>query len=115
VVDPEGSSDYHACRNSSRSLQKQFGQGRPKGKKVSLARMRQSDPSDVPADNSTSPNADFLGKVFRTTEPITPPARPEEGWRLVRTFLSIRSPKRREAVLKYVVDVARTDEAESTH
>ncbi len=77
--------------------------------------MRQSNPSDVPADNSTSPNANFLGKVFRTRGPITPPAHPEEGWRLVRTFLTIRSPDRRKAVLKYVADMARTDEAERTH
>ena len=36
---------------------------------------------------------------------------PQEGARLVRAFLSIRSPKRRQAVLEYVADQARIDKA----
>jgi hypothetical protein len=39
---------------------------------------------------------------------------PEEGLRLVKAFLSIGSPERRRAVLKYVADMARMDEAEKT-
>jgi hypothetical protein len=36
----------------------------------------------------------------------------KEGFRLVRAFLSIRSAGRRRAVLEYVEDQARMDEAE---
>jgi hypothetical protein len=39
---------------------------------------------------------------------------PEEGLRLVKAFLSIGSLERRQAVLKYVADMARMDEAERT-
>jgi|SRR5271165_6957738 len=39
-------------------------------------------------------------------------ALPEEGVRLVRTFLDIRSPRLRNAVVKFVADLARIDEAE---
>ena len=37
---------------------------------------------------------------------------PEEGARLVRTFLKIKSPTLRRAVVKFVDDLARMDEAE---
>jgi hypothetical protein len=39
---------------------------------------------------------------------------PEEGLRLVKAFLGISRPERRQAVLKYVADMARVDEAERT-
>ena len=39
---------------------------------------------------------------------------PEEGLRLVKAFLRISSPERRQAVLKYVADMATLDEAERT-
>jgi hypothetical protein len=61
--------------------------------------MRQIDPSDVPADDFNSAYADFQ-------------VHPEEGLRLVKAFLRINSPGRRQAVLKYVTDMARVDEAE---
>jgi len=38
----------------------------------------------------------------------------EEGFRLVRAFISIRSPERRQTVLRYVADLAKMDEAENT-
>jgi hypothetical protein len=61
--------------------------------------MRRIDPSDVPGDNFNSANADF-------------PVHPEEGLRVMKAFLRISSPKRRQAVIKYVMDMARVDEAE---
>jgi hypothetical protein len=39
-------------------------------------------------------------------------ATPEEGVRLVKAFLRITSLERRKAVLRYVEDIARIDEAE---
>jgi len=39
-------------------------------------------------------------------------ARPDEGARLVRTFLRIANPTRREAVIKFVEDMAKKDEAD---
>jgi hypothetical protein len=50
----------------------------------------------------------------QTTGPTAYPVPPEEGLRLVKAFLSISSPERRHAVLKYVADMARVDEAERT-
>jgi hypothetical protein len=70
---------------------------------------------DVPADRLSGANADFSGRVFEATEPRNSLARPEEGWRLVRAFLTIKSPKRREAILKYVADMATMDETERTN
>jgi hypothetical protein len=57
--------------------------------------MRQIDPSDVPADDFNSAYADFQ-------------VHPKEGLRLVKAFLRINSPGRRQAVK----DMARVDEAE---
>ena len=70
---------------------------------------------DVPANRLCGANADFSVRVFEETEPRNSVAPPEEGWRLVRAFLTIKSPKRREAILKYVADMARMDETERTH
>lgn len=39
----------------------------------------------------------------------------QEGFHLMRAFLSIRSAGRRRAVIEYVEDQARMDEAESKH
>jgi len=39
----------------------------------------------------------------------------EEGTRLVRTFVGIRSPERRRMALEYVADLAKTDDAETHH
>ena len=80
----------------------------PNEMRVSVAPKRQSPSRDVlPAD-------DFLRKVFRTAETTGAPVHPEEGLRLVKAFLRISSPGRRQAVLKYVTDMARVDEAERT-
>jgi hypothetical protein len=77
--------------------------------------MRQSPPRSVPADDVNRANADSLREVFQTSEPTGAPVHPEEGHRLVKAFLKITSPGRRMAVLKYVADMARVDEAERTH
>jgi hypothetical protein len=69
---------------------------------VSVAAMRRSPQTDVPVDDFNMANADFQ-------------VHPEEGHRLVKAFLRISSPERRQAVLKYVTDIARADEAERTH
>jgi len=71
-------------------------------KKVSGLPMSRRPSIDGPAD-------DFV----QTTGPTA--VSPEEGLRLVKAFLSISSPERRQAVLKYVADMARMDEAERTH
>ena len=48
-------------------------------------------------------------------QPAQPPnrsnfqPRPEDGARLIRAFVSIRSPEQRRAVLEYVVEQARMD------
>ena len=86
----------------------------PNEMRVSVAPKRQSPSRDVPADDFNRANADFLRKVFRTTETTGAPVHPEEGHRLVTAFLRISSPGRRQAVLKYVTDMARVDEAERT-
>ena len=75
--------------------------------------MHQRPPGGVPADDFNSANADILRKVFQTTEPTGAPVHPEEGHRLVKAFLRIGSPGRRQAVLKYVTDMARVDEADT--
>ena len=55
---------------------------------------------------------DSKGKfVDPTPQPASgqdPRPSPEEGMRLVRAFVSIRSPERRRAVLEYVAEQART-------
>ena len=38
----------------------------------------------------------------------------QEGLRLVKAFLSMGSPERRQAVLRYVEEMAKMDEAERT-
>jgi hypothetical protein len=63
--------------------------------------MRRIDPSDVPADDFNDATGDFL-------------VHPEEGHRLVKAFLRISSPGRRQGVLKYVADLAVVDEAEKS-
>jgi hypothetical protein len=56
----------------------------------------------APADDFNGANPDFR-------------VHPEEGHRLVKAFLRISSPGRQQAVLKYVADMARVDEAERAH
>lgn len=41
-------------------------------------------------------------------------AEPEEGLRLMQAFLKIRSPGLREAVIKFVADLAKVDEAKKS-
>jgi hypothetical protein len=81
---------------------------------VSVAPMHQRPPGGVPPTIFNSANADLLRKVFQTPEPTGAPVHPEEGHRLVKAFLRISSPGRRQAVLKYVTDMARVDEADRT-
>ena len=45
-----------------------------------------------------------------SSEPRSSPE-PEEGRRLIRAFLKISSPDLREAVIKFVADLAKLDEA----
>ena len=71
---------------------------------MSVAALTRSAKTDGPID--------FLRRVFRTAEPTTYSGHPEEGRRLVRAFLKIESPERRQAVLQYVEEMARIDEAE---
>jgi len=59
--------------------------------------------------------ADLLRRFVQTTGPTVYSVSPEEGLRLVKAFLRISSPGRRQAVLKYVTDMAKVDEAERTH
>jgi hypothetical protein len=61
------------------------------------------------------PGVDLLRRLVQTTGPTDHLMSPEEGFRLVRAFLRITSPERRQAVLKYLEDVSRVDEAERTH
>ena len=68
---------------------------------------------DGPADDFAT--ADLLRRFVQTTGPTGHLVFPEEGFRLVRAFLRISSPVRRQAVLKYVSDMAVMDEAERTH
>jgi hypothetical protein len=46
------------------------------------------------------------------SDPTLALATPQEGMLLVKTFLRIRSPERRQAVIKYAADVANLDESE---
>jgi hypothetical protein len=48
------------------------------------------------------------------SDPTMPLATPQEGMLLVKAFLRIRSPERRQAVIKYVSDVAKLDDSERT-
>jgi hypothetical protein len=70
-------------------------------------------PIDGPSDDFAT--ADLLRRLVQTTGPTAYSVSPEEGHRLVKAFLRISSPARRQAVLKYVTDIARVDEAERTH
>ncbi len=58
---------------------------------------------------------DLLRRSVQTTGPIGHLVSPEEGFRLVKAFLRISSPERRQAALKYVADMTRMDEAERGH
>lgn len=52
---------------------------------------------------------------IRTDRPINPPeyrATVQVGWFLVRTYLSIRDPERRRAVLNFVAEQAQLDKAQ---
>jgi hypothetical protein len=61
------------------------------------------------------PAEDFAtADLLRRTGPTAYSVAPEEGLRLVKAFLSISSPERRQAVLKYVADMAKMHEAEGT-
>jgi hypothetical protein len=64
---------------------------------------------------SRRPSIDPVAEFVQITGPAPYSASPEEGLRLVKAFLSISSLKRRQAVLKYVADLVRIDEAERTH
>lgn len=61
--------------------------------------MRRIDPIGVPAGEFKSATAGFL-------------AHPEEANRLVKAFLRISSPGRRNAVLEFVADMARVEDVE---
>jgi hypothetical protein len=63
-----------------------------------------------PADDFAT--VDLLRR--KTTGPTAYSVSPKEGLRLVKAFLRISSPERRQAVLKYVADMATLDEAERT-
>ena len=66
--------------------------------------------------SSDGPSHDFTtADLLRRTGPTAYLVSPEEGFRLVNDFLNIGSPERRQAVLKYVADMAKMDEAGLTH
>jgi hypothetical protein len=69
-------------------------------------------PIDGPSDDFAT--ADLLRRLVQTTGPTAYSVSPKEGLRLVKAFLRISSPERRQAVLKYVADMATLDEAERT-
>ena len=61
-----------------------------------------------------SQSEDDPAKAYRTvcpTEPTTLSPKPEEGLRLVRAFLRIKSPTLREVVIHFVEDLAGVDQA----
>ncbi len=74
--------------------------------------MSQNTSIDAPADEFSTLSADFLRRAFRITEPATQLVHSEDGFRLVKAFLRIRSAERRQTVLKHVNEMARIDEAE---
>jgi hypothetical protein len=74
--------------------------------------MSQNASTDAPADRSGAFSADLSRKSFRITEPAAQSVLSEDGFRLVKAFLRISSPERREAAIKYVADMAVMDEAQ---
>lgn len=76
--------------------------------------MSQNASPDGPATEFSAVRAELLRKAFQVSEPATQLVHSEDGFRLVKTFLRIGSQERREAVLKYVTDMAMTDGAEGT-
>jgi hypothetical protein len=60
--------------------------------------------SNGPGDNS---------QVSWTGEPTSRP-KPEEGLRLIHAFLKISSPRLREALIKFVEDLAKLEEAKKS-
>ena len=70
--------------------------------------------SGVPGRERPADASAELGRASdRRTETATNLPRPEEGLRLIRAFLRIRSRERRGAVLDYAMREARMDEADS--
>ncbi len=64
---------------------------------------------DISSENDHGGN--FAGPSARPADEPDLLPNPQEGALLVRAFLSIRSPKRRQAVLEYVADQASIDKA----
>ena len=52
-------------------------------------------------------------QVSWTGEPTSRP-KPEEGLRLIHAFLKISSPRLREALIKFVEDLAKLEEAKKS-
>ena len=52
-------------------------------------------------------------QVTWTGEPTSRP-KPEEGLRLIHAFLKISSPRLREALIKFVEDLAKLEEVEKS-
>jgi hypothetical protein len=61
---------------------------------------------------TTRDDSEDDSRVTRTGEPASRPE-PEEGSRLIHAFLKIGSPSLREAVIKFVEDLAKLDARKS--
>ena len=76
--------------------------------------MSQDASIDVPAEGFVTPSADLLRKAFQISDPAAQLVHSEDGFRLVKAFLRIRSAERRQTLLNHVTEMAIIDEAERT-